>query len=283
METIGKLRVLYENAVKSSFYHSPFLFRGFVSMTSVQKLSAKVATFAAVLAVTALSSNVAHAASVANGGFEAGLTGWAVVDQPSSSGSWFSTGGGGSPQSGFSIPAPSEGSSYAVTDQFGPGSHVLFQDVLLEAGSKHTLKFNWFAQDTTNSGPIDAGTMTAFGGANQHFRVDLVAATFTDWFGASSSNAGVLANLLAPTAQGSTVSGFNTTTFDLTPWAGSTVRLAFREVDNQGFFQAGVDGVAVNSSATAVPTPALLPGLIGMGIAALRKRKNEGVEQPSEA
>jgi len=35
--------------------------------------------------------------------------------------------------------------------------------------------------------------------------------------------------------------------------------------------------------AVPVPTPALLPGLIGMGIAAYRKRKGEGVEQPSEA
>ncbi len=33
---------------------------------------------------------------------------------------------------------------------------------------------------------------------------------------------------------------------------------------------------------TAVPTPALLPGLVGMGLAALRKRKEEGAEQPEE-
>ena len=44
-----------------------------------------------------------------------------------------------------------------------------------------------------------------------------------------------------------------------------------------------IDNLQFNSSATAVPTPALLPGLIGMGIAAYRKRKGEGVEQPSEA
>jgi hypothetical protein len=228
--------------------------------------------------VVGLSSvgNVAHAASVTNGGFEAGLTGWTVVDEPSGSGSWFVTGGGSSPQSGISIPVPSEGTSYAVTDQGGRGSHVLFQDIFLESGFNHTLAFNWFAQDASNSGPIDAGTMTAFGLANQHFRVDLVPVTFTDWFGASS-NAGILANLLAPTAQGSSVSGFTAATFDLTPWAGSTVRLAFREVDNQLFFQAGVDQVAINS--TAIPTPALLPGLVGLGLSVWRKRKGETTSQ----
>jgi hypothetical protein len=33
---------------------------------------------------------------------------------------------------------------------------------------------------------------------------------------------------------------------------------------------------------TPIPTPALLPGLIGMGLAAIRKRKGEQAEQPEE-
>jgi len=45
----------------------------------------------------------------------------------------------------------------------------------------------------------------------------------------------------------------------------------------------GLDNVRTATKATAVPTPALLPGLIGMGIAALRKRKGKAVDQPSEA
>jgi hypothetical protein len=36
---------------------------------------------------------------------------------------------------------------------------------------------------------------------------------------------------------------------------------------------------SLSLNATAVPTPALLPGLVGMGVAALRKRKGEGAEQ----
>jgi hypothetical protein len=34
---------------------------------------------------------------------------------------------------------------------------------------------------------------------------------------------------------------------------------------------------------TAVPTPALLPGLIGLGMGVLRKRKREAAEQATEA
>lgn len=39
----------------------------------------------------------------------------------------------------------------------------------------------------------------------------------------------------------------------------------------------------VSVTATAIPTPAVLPGLVGMGIAVLRKRKAEAVEEASEA
>jgi hypothetical protein len=45
---------------------------------------------------------------------------------------------------------------------------------------------------------------------------------------------------------------------------------------NNGFnFDIYLDNVAVEANAEPIPTPALLPGLIGMGAAALRKRKKE--------
>jgi hypothetical protein len=40
----------------------------------------------------------------------------------------------------------------------------------------------------------------------------------------------------------------------------------------------GTDDFRYTLSVTAVPTPALLPGLLGLGVAALRKRKGEGSE-----
>ncbi|MEP0922861.1 PTPA-CTERM sorting domain-containing protein [Leptolyngbya sp. ST-U4] len=44
-----------------------------------------------------------------------------------------------------------------------------------------------------------------------------------------------------------------------------------------------INQLSLNSSATAIPTPALLPGLIGMGIATLRRRKEEAAQESSEA
>lgn len=50
-----------------------------------------------------------------------------------------------------------------------------------------------------------------------------------------------------------------------------------------GFGKLASTGSTVAGAITAVPTPALLPGLIGLGAAALRKRKGEQVaEQPDE-
>ncbi len=45
----------------------------------------------------------------------------------------------------------------------------------------------------------------------------------------------------------------------------------------------GATTLTLETAPIAIPTPALLPGLIGMGVAALRKRKAEAVEESSEA
>jgi hypothetical protein len=45
------------------------------------------------------------------------------------------------------------------------------------------------------------------------------------------------------------------------------------------FDEAGLPGGFFTGTVTAVPTPALLPGLIGIGVAALRKKQGEESEQ----
>lgn len=226
----------------------------------------------------------AMAASITNGGFNTDLTGWTVVEQPGANGSWFSTEGGFSELGGQPIIAPSEGDRYVHSAQTGQTSQVLFQDIVLEADTEHLLSFDWFAQDWSNTF-IDAGTMDFTGADNQHLRVDLVATDFSDWFGPDSST-GVLANVLAPVAELSPVTSWNNLSFDLTPWAGQSVRLAFRQVDNQDFFNAGVDDVGIVSTPIvveppveppvdiptpidqpqAVPEPGILAGLALMGL-----------------
>ncbi|HBE57608.1 MAG TPA: hypothetical protein DEG17_16445 [Cyanobacteria bacterium UBA11149] len=230
--------------------------------------------------VTAISLSIltdtANAATIVNGGFETGnFSGWTLVNQPGGSGNWFVTSGSVSPQSAHSIPLPTEGTKFAVTDQSGPGSHVLFQDISLEAGFQHILSFNWIAENWDGRGLFNPGTMNQNTRPNQQFRIDLVPVGFTNWF-APSSSAGILTNILAPVAQNAPVNQWNNLTFDLTPWAGSTVRLAFREVDNQWFFNAGVDQVKIASTPVSVPEPNSTLGLFvlgSLGIGAIAKRK----------
>jgi len=69
---------------------------------------------------------------VTNGGFESGnFTGWTVVNQAGGNGNWFNYTGTSSPASGHTIPAPPEGTRAAITDQGAPGSHELYQDIVL--------------------------------------------------------------------------------------------------------------------------------------------------------
>lgn len=79
--------------------------------------------------------------AVTNGGFETNggagtsvLNNWTIVDQPGGSGSWFAQTGTVSPINAFAVPAPPEGNFGAMTDQTGPGSHVLYQDITVPAG-----------------------------------------------------------------------------------------------------------------------------------------------------
>ena len=242
-----------------------------------------IAIAAGAIGLIGLSSigGAANAASIVNGGFETGdFTGWTVVKQSGSSGNWFITNGTRTPLTRFSIPGPSQGSFFSVTDQRGRGSRVLFQDIVLEAGFTHELSFDWFAQNRFGGGLRDAGTMAFNRGPNQHFRVDLVSAGFNNWFG-PSSDAGVLANIISPVGQRNRVNGFNTTTFDLTEWAGSTVRLAFRQVDNSNFFNSGVDAVSIKSEA--VPEPASVLGLLAVGVGCVSLKRSKVKRQKLKA
>jgi hypothetical protein len=97
---------------------------------------------------------------------------------------------------------------------------------------------------------------------------------------------------------GTSLGNFTLTKFDLTKTNGT---FGPNFIANfEGFFNDGSSGVgdfrsaatvgsnlllssgggyAIALDSTPVPTPALLPGLVGLGVAALRKRKGEGAEK----
>lgn len=189
-------------------------------------------------------------AGIINGGFETGnFTGWTVVNQVDGSGDWFVYSGTVSPLSFFTIAAPPEGNFAATSDQTGPGSHILFQDVALAPSQEHALSFILYYENQNGDFFTPASLdYTVF--PNQQYRVDVMdPAAPVD----SVAPGDVLANLfqtrvgdpasLAPTLM----------TFSLSAFAGRTVRLRFAEVDNQFFFQGSVDAVAITSASVSQP------------------------------
>src|SRR5258708_11820533 len=75
----------------------------------------------------------ARADLITNGGFESGFSGWSRANQVGSDGQFFAQTGTASPVNGFTVPAPPQGTTAAMTDALGPGSHVLYQDFLVPA------------------------------------------------------------------------------------------------------------------------------------------------------
>jgi hypothetical protein len=190
-------------------------------------------------------SNVtAEAIGVPNGGFETGnFTNWNVANQPGGSGDWFVYSGTTSPLSAFTIAAPPQGTFAATSDQTGPGSHVLYRNIKLEDDMEHKLSFYLYYENRAGEF-FTPRTLDYTVFPNQQYRVDLLrpkadpftvdpddirATLFRTRVGDPSS--------LPPTLK----------TFNLTRFAGKTVRLRFAEVDNQLFFQASVDRVRVVS------------------------------------
>jgi hypothetical protein len=195
----------------------------------------------AMLAVPGASS----AAIVVNGGFETGdFTGWTVFDQPSGfSGAWFVYTGTSSPLNKFLIAAPPQGTYAAVTDQGDQGSSVLYQDIALEAGFKHTLSFDIY-YDNHAGAFATPPSLDFIDFPNQQYRVDVMkpSAPVT-----SVASGDVLATVFQTKVGGPLTLAPTRITFDLSPFAGTTVRLRFAEVDDESFFNASVDDVVVTS------------------------------------
>ena len=191
--------------------------------------------------IFALSSGMAIAGElVVNGGFETGdTTGWSVVN--AGSGNFGVMSGTISPISGFTVLAPPAGTYAAMTDQTGPGSHILYQDISVPLGTTnlsatiylHNRAVGWVTgTDLNPSGP-----------ANQQFRVDIMNPVAP----VDDVGSGVLLNVYQTQPGDPLISGYMPITANLTSFAGQTVRIRFAEVDNQGYLQAGVDQVSAQN------------------------------------
>ena len=146
-----------------------------------------------------------------------------------------------------------------VLGSFGFDPH--FGDGTYEAGT-----LNWHDSGFNGDGAV--ARLTKIGGGTFYFGgFDLVANTYGVFPFTVTSNLG---NFLNVNSLGSVIAN----------WTG--VSYVDFGVPSINYENIGIDNVVVD--AAAVPTPALLPGLVGMGIAALRKRKGAvQAESTSEA
>ncbi len=196
-------------------------------------------------------------AATSNGGFETGnFSGWAIVN--SGSGNWFNYTGTLTPPPVFTINAPPQGTRAAVTNQSGPGSHILYQDLVLEPSQNHTLSFKIYYRNRASQF-VTPASLSQTGGSNQQYRVDIIKTTASVLSVAASD---VLLNIFRTNVGDPLTLAPTTFTVNLTPFAGTTVRLRFAEVDNQGFFHASVDDVQVTSAPAGTPPAITCPANI---------------------
>jgi hypothetical protein len=153
---------------------------------------------------------------------------------------WFIYSGTLSPISGFRIPAPPQGRFAAVVDQNGPGSNILHRVVRvtdddLELGLTlwyRNRAFVWFTPRTL-----------AFDGPpNQQLRIDIMKPSAPL---RSMRAADILATVFQTRAGDPFSFGPRRIEFDLENFEDRSVRIRIAEVDNQNFFQVGVDAIRI--------------------------------------
>jgi len=229
-----------------------------------------VSTLTTVVLGLAITSPVRAIPVIANGGFEAGLTSWTKSGQLGSEGAFFSQSGTSSPVNGDPVPAPPQGTTAAMTDAPGPGSHVLYQDFVATADAA-ALRFALFIGNRASNffTPTPASLDFSTPALNQQARVDILKST-ADPFSVAASD--VLLNLYQTKDGDPLISGYNTITTDisalLAAHAGETLRLRFAETDNVFMFQLGVDNVRFDPISAPIPEPTSML-LLGAALAVL--------------
>jgi len=180
---------------------------------------------------------------IVNGGFETGnFTGWSVVD--TGNGTYVINDGTFIPTSGQGALPPITGNFDVVTNQGGPGLHILSQFFVVPSNIQSAM-VSW--NDRIRNA---AGT---FSDPNQEFRVELIDVSLNVIQEIYSTNPG------DPTMQ----IGPNFRQFDLTALlqtlTGQQVSLRFSEQDNLGFFNLTLDDISFVIQTNGVTQTAGLP------------------------
>lgn len=212
-----------------------------------------IAAVAGFLAVGALTLGVARAdaATVVNGDFETGtLSGWSVDEE--GAGEWIAYSGTTNPVGAEAPPLtlPPQGNFAASVVQGSPGTHILYQDVLIGTGQELLTLYAYYNSDAPLVTP-PSGTLDAGGEPNQQYRIDVMDPTAPI---DSVDPEDILEPVFATETGDPEFMAPKVFSVDLSRFAGQTVRLRMAEVDNESFFVAGADAVAIGT-----PPPVLQP------------------------
>jgi hypothetical protein len=182
--------------------------------------------------------------AIKNGGFESGtLANWHRTGETEG---WSAVTGTSAPYSNNAIPAAPVGTWQGVVDQTGPGSHVLYRDITLPDEQLMLSMIVWYRN---HAGQFNNPRRLTVGqDENQQLRIDLVdpAAPIR-----SMDKDDILANIMRTRPGDPNRMRPAEVPFDLTPYAGQTIRLRIAEVDNLSYFNVGIDAVHL----VAIPCP----------------------------
>jgi len=211
-----------------------------------------------------------QAGLITNGGFESGFTGWVRTDQTGSEGTFLLQSGATSPNLLLPVPVPPEGSSAAMIDASGPGSHVLYQDFVVPTLIANALlNFSLYFNNTAGAFFVPSPDTLDFStpALNQQARVDITTTGNVVLQNVYRTNVGDAANTSAY------IPFLRDVTSVLQANAGQTLRLRVAEVDNVSIFNLGIDAVDINvNGPAAVPEPATFTLAFGaLAAAAIRK------------
>ena len=180
-----------------------------------------------------------------NGDFETGnLTGWTIytriLSQPAN---WYNYTGTLTPQTAHNISAPPQGTRAAVTDHNNATTHELYQNVAIPAGQS-TLSF-FIAYNNTNNTFVTLNTLDYTG--NQQVRIDLMTTTAAN---ESIAPADVLEKLFQTQPGDPFVMNPSAMFYDVSAFAGQTVRLRFAEAVGLNYFPFAQDVVCLSTTRT---------------------------------
>lgn len=211
------------------------------------------------VAVLFVAPGSAMAATVVNGDFDSGLSGW-QVQHATGAGDWFAYSGTAAPI-GSKRPTPADpvqpppqGFHAAIADEYDPDTLILYQDVFLEPGASHELSllayYNSYAPiaiPTPNTLSVDEEALRRGSGvqANQQFRIDVMK---PDAPLESVDPADILRTVFQTRRGGAEEMPPTRMTADLSAFAGQTVRLRIAVAARTEVLNAGVDAVSITST-----------------------------------